>query len=276
MLTQFIHLLLIGIHFLFHSFFLDDKLPEAELSYSDPLGLEMAFIKGGSFMMGSSTPYYHAELPAHRVEVPDFYLGKYEVTRALWTRVMEVSPQTSADCLSCPIDNISWEEVQLFITLLNRNSIYQYRLPTEAEWEYAAGNGRRHTLFSWGSLGPKGKNGGNVSGTDTEKLFADQHFFNGYKDGYSRLAPVGKFNPNSFGLYDMTGNVFEYCQDNFHYSFKGAPSDGSVWVHPDSSSVVIKGGGFFSGTPTSRVSYRRGFLADYVGEGLGFRLARTK
>ena len=276
MLTQFLHILLFGLHILLHSFFLDEKLPEKEASFTDPLGFEMAFIKGGSFMMGSSTPYYTAELPAHRVEVPDFYLGKYEVTRELWTRVTGISLGDKMDCPSCPIDEISWEEIQLFLVLLNRNSIYQYRLPSEAEWEYAAGNGRRHTLFSWGSLGPKGKNGGNVADNSAKSILGEGYYFDNYNDGYPTSAPVGQFNPNSYGLYDMTGNVFEYCQDNFHFSYEGAPSDGSAWIIPDSSKYVVKGGAYFSGTPSSRVSYRTFAPAKQVSPGLGFRLARTR
>lgn len=276
MLTQFLHLILLGIHFLFHSFYLDESLAEAEASYTDSLGFEMAFIKGGSFVMGSSTPYYPAELPAHRVEVPDFYLGKYEVTRELWTKVMGSRPGENLDCPSCPIDEISWGEVQLFVRLLNMNSIYQYRLPTEAEWEYAAGNGRRHTLFSWGSLGPRGKNGGNVADDSGKPELEGEYFFDNYYDGYAKLAPVGKFNPNSFGLFDMTGNVFEYCQDNFHFSYDGAPTDGSAWVSPDSSKRVVKGGSYYSGTPSSRVSYRIFIPQRQAAAGVGFRLARTR
>ena len=228
-------------------------------------------------MMGTNNSF-PMEKPAHRVNVPDFYLAKYEVTQELWNRVMgkEVNFSDNKDCLQCPIDNVSWEYAQEFIRKLNANAIYQYRLPSEAEWEYAAGNGRKHTLFSWGLLGPKGKRGGNVADLTGLKADPDLYPFEGYNDGYENTAPVGQFNPNEFGLYDMSGNVWEWCEDFYHDNYDGAPTDGSAWIDPAGEERVFRGGGYNSGPPGTRVTARVNALPTLGGPALGLRLARSR
>ncbi len=209
-------------------------------SQSDHLLPEMIKIHGGTFNMGSNEQDY--DTPVHRVAVTDFYLGKYEVTVAQFYYFVQATGYTTdaethgdsswifrekmpgVDWRSdaqghkyenladnhFPIVFVSWNDAQAYCVWLSNKTGKHFRLPTEAEWEYAAGNGTAHTRFSWGNLMPESTH--KVANVRDEGSGWDNNF-TGYNDGYKFLAPVGSFKPNDFGLYDMTGNVNEWCSD---------------------------------------------------------------
>jgi len=111
------------------------------ISKIDSFPIEMVFVKGGEFMMGDDNSVYTSEKPSHKVFVSDFYIGKYEVTQKQWTDILGTNPSSFKGCDNCPVEQVSWNEVQEFVKKLNQETGKTYQLPTEAEWEYAAGGG---------------------------------------------------------------------------------------------------------------------------------------
>ena len=237
--------------------------------------LEMVYVPGGMFTMGSpetEAERYKDEGPQHRVTVKGFYMGKYEVTQEQWLAAsqlprvrIELKPNPSVDkCERCPVSNVSWNDAQEFIARLNRlNDGYTYRLPTEAEWEYACRAGTT-TPFSFG-----------------DSLSSEQANFNGnYPYGRAakgidrdKLMPVGSFQPNSFGLYDMHGNVWEWCQDVYHNSYNGAPANGSAWQSGgEQDKGVERGGSWASNGHGLRSAYRLHQARTSRDDSDGFRL----
>jgi formylglycine-generating enzyme required for sulfatase activity len=197
-------------------------------------------IAGGMFKMGCTSEQgsdcYDDEKPAHQVTVSSFRMGKYEVTQAEWEAVMGTNPSYFKNCPTCPVEQVSWEDVQLFLQKLNGLTGGRYRLPTEAEWEYAARGGNR-------SNGTKYSGSNDISGV-------------GWYDGNSgnKTHPVGEKAANELGLYDMSGNVYEWCSDWFgDYS-------SSAQTNPQGPSSgtcrVLRGGGWDYDARLSRVSCR--------------------
>ncbi|MDX2284374.1 MAG: formylglycine-generating enzyme family protein [Bacteroidia bacterium] len=222
----------------------------------DVIGTNMKAIPGGTFEMGS-TELTSDEQPVHSVTVGDFWMGKYEVTQAQWRAVLGYPPPSdNADCDDCPVEEVSWDGVQVFITRLNALTGLRYRLPTEAEWEYAAGGGN----------GSRTK----YAGTDN-KISLKKYAW--YDYGGNRTHHVGEKQPNRLGLYDMSGNVWEWCQDWY------GDYPGSTQTNPIGPTTgfnrVVRGGGWDSDPASCRVAYRwqRPPFANYPY--LGFRLART-
>jgi len=268
----------------------------------------MVLIPSGTFQMGS-TDGENDEKPLHTVAVSSFYLSKYEVTVAEFRTFIEASgyrtdaekegssrgyegtewkdvkdrnwrhdPEGKPAPDNHPVINVSWNDTQEYARWLSQKTGYSYRLPTEAEWEYTAGNGARHTKYSWGDGGPNGKNGGNVADESKNPSSGSvwSTKFDGFNDGYWYTAPVGSYNPNDFGLFDMTGNVWEWCSDWYGSDYY-AKSPSKDPTGPSSGSYrVIRGGSWCSFPQNCRVAFRGndapGSRNDYV----GFRLARTK
>jgi len=184
----------------------------------------MVKIPSGDFMMGSNSGG-NDEKPVHRVYINSFKMGKYEVTQALWQAVMGSNPSRFKGD-NRPVENVSWNDIQRFIGILNEVTGKHFRLPTEAEWEYVARAGST-TKYSWGNA--VGHNRANCDGCGSQ-----------WDD--KKTAPVGSFSANKFGLYDMHGNVWEWVQDRYHNSYKGAPSKGSAWESGSDSRRVLRGG----------------------------------
>ena len=223
---------------------------------------EMVAIPGGTFAMGANDPLARAdEAPLHTVTVPPFLMGRTEITQAQWLAVTGVNPSYFYTCgLNCPVENITWDQAQQFVTALSEKTGKNYRLPTEAEWEYAARSG---TTTAW------------FSGSDSSSL-GNYAIFSIYQGANSQPSPVASKLPNSFGLYDMAGNVFEYVFDAWHSDYVGAPVDGTAWVGGQfASSRVIRGGAY-----QYIDIYLRSSLRSLMGDssqrwqGLGLRVVR--
>jgi formylglycine-generating enzyme required for sulfatase activity len=228
---------------------------------------EMVVIPAGGFKMGSNED--DREKPVHSVYIRSFELGKYEVTQGQWKAVMGSNPSYFQNCGdNCPVEQVSWDDIQQYIQKLNRMTGQQYRLPSEAEWEYAARAGTS-SKYWWGDTASHeyanyGKNdccGGLTQGRDKWENIA---------------APVGQFPANGFGLYDMQGNVWEWMQDVWHDNYAGAPIDGSAWTTGrDSSRRVLRGGSWGDDPGNLRSAFRFWNFPDDRGSLIGFRIART-
>ena len=220
---------------------------------------QMVRVEGGSFTMGCTpeqTECYERENPAHRVRVSSFELSKYEVTQALWNAVMGENPSYFQDCPHCPVEQVSWHDVQAFLRKLNTGG-GRYRLPSEAEWEYAARGGSQSRGYEY-------------AGSDNPDTVGWYHENSGGK-----THPVGQKQANEVGVYDLLGNVEEWVQDCWNDSYAGSPSDGQAWEWGDCSRRVLRGGCWGTFPGFIRLAYRHGSTADTRYENLGFRLARS-
>ncbi len=233
-------------------------------------------ITGGTFQMGSNDGESD-ENPLHEVTLSDYYLNKYEVTIAQFKIfVDDTNYKTEAENgdgsyvytdagkyekkaginwrydaqgnlrpisqYNHPVIHVSWNDATAYCQWLSRKTGQSYRLPTEAEWEYSAGNGNSHTKYSWGNGNPSGRNGGNVADEAGKRKFSNWTIFSGYDDGYVFTAPVGSFNTNTLGLYDLTGNVWEWCQDYYEENYYQASTSRDPQGPANGSTRVVRGG----------------------------------
>ena len=208
-----------------------------------PAEPEMVFVQGGTFAMGGNR--------AHQVTISDFYIGKYEVTQGQWDAVMGATERQESD--NYPISFVSYDDVQEFIRRLNALTGKNYRLPTEAEWEFAAQGGNQ-------SKGYKFSGSNNVS---------DVAWYSGNSKGTKH--PVGTKSPNELGIFDMSGNVWEWCNDWYGKLSKNAQTD------PQGPSTggtrrVVRGGAFTEVAKFARVS-QRSWIWNFRTRSIGFRLA---
>jgi formylglycine-generating enzyme required for sulfatase activity len=232
--------------------------------------IDMLALPAGSFERGDSAR--DIERPVHRVEVGAFEMGRTEVTFDQWDACV-----ANGGCDHFPKDegwgrgnrpviNVSWEDAQQFITWLNRATGQRYRLPSEAEWEYAARAGTT-TRFNTG-----------------ECLPTDQANYDGNNPGdgcpkgeyRKQTLPAGSLKANAFGLFDMHGNVWEWTQDCWNSSYSGAPSDGSAWARGDCGLRVRRGGSWSSLARSARSATRSLDSAGVRNDGVGFRLSRSR
>ncbi|MDP8239543.1 MAG: SUMF1/EgtB/PvdO family nonheme iron enzyme [Candidatus Hatepunaea meridiana] len=219
-----------------------------------------AWASTGSFMMGAQPNEQDAddnEYPRHQVTLEyGFWMSKYEVTQAQWVAVMGENPSKSQGD-NLPVERVSWNDVQSFISNLERRTPFQ--LPTEAEWEYACRAGYDETRFPWGE------------DPDYEQL-SDYGWFSENGDGQTH--DVGQKQPNPWGLFDMHGNVWEWCADTYHSNYTDAPDDGSAWVERDDHNYIFRGGSWFSNAESCRSAKRSRGGISYFSYTLGFRLVR--
>lgn len=229
----------------------------------------MIGIKGGSFMMGSPSEEVgrNTDEFEHQVNLPSFLIGQYEVTQKLWRAVMNQDPEELAfqGCDECPVENVSWYEAQRFIKKLNSMTGEAFRLPTEAEWEYTARAGTNTPFYTGDNINTQQVN------------YNGKHPYNGGAKGKYRqkTMPVGSFKPNPWGVYDMSGNVYEWCQDwysdDYYYHSRQDIPEGPA----NGSSRVIRGGSWYNVASYCRVARRNSYSPGYGDNNIGFRIAKS-
>jgi formylglycine-generating enzyme required for sulfatase activity len=241
----------------------------------DDISLEMVLIPGGSFQMGAAENELESnedELPQHLVTVPTFFMGRYPITQAQWRAVAtlpqeEITLETDPSHFQGddhPVESVNWHEAVEFCQRLSKETGRNYRLPSEAEWEYACRAGTK-TPFHFGE----------TITTDLANYDGNSVYEKGPKGEYrEQTTAVGEFEvANNFGLCDLHGNVWEWCADAWHNNYKGAPVDGSVWeAGGDDSYRVIRGGSWDDDPWDCRSAYRYYFTPDGRDNRFGFRV----
>ncbi|HCQ21006.1 MAG: Sulphatase-modifying factor protein [Aphanizomenon flos-aquae LD13] len=233
------------------------------------VNLEMAAIPGGIFMMGSpenEERRYDNESPQHQVTVPSFFMGKYPVTQAQYQAIMGTNPSYFKGS-NRPVERVIWNYAIAFCEKLSQRTGKNYRLPSEAEWEYACRAGTT-TPFHFGEK----------ITTDLANYDGNCTYGGGIKGIYrGETTEVGSFEvANNFGLYDMHGNVWEWCQDSWHSSYKGAPTDGSAWLDTEENTnfKLLRGGSWDNFPEDCRSAFRYSDLlvTYYTFYDIGFRV----
>jgi formylglycine-generating enzyme required for sulfatase activity len=238
--------------------------------------LEMVYIPGGTFMMGSPEGEgYDSEKPQHEVTVPAFFMGKYQVTQEQWKAVAnlpqvdrELKPEPSNfkaednQKNNLPVEQVSWYDAEEFCKRLSKHTGKQYRLASEAEWEYACRAGTTAPFHFGETITSE------LANYDASYTFADES--KGKK--LRKTTPVGQFNPNAFGLHDMHGNVWEWCNDVWHENYEGAPKDGSIWIEYKNNDRVLRGGSWHDNPLYCRSANRYYDPPDLDTYYLGFRV----
>ncbi len=224
--------------------------------------IELVYVQGGEFMMGCTDSHADCsrnEAPAHPVQLNDFYIAKYEVTQALWMAVMGGKNPSKVTGDSLPVTRVSWYEAQTFIAKLNQLTGRKYRLPTEAEWEYAARGGRLSHNYRF-----SGSN-------DLEEVAWCK------KNSGNKPHAVGTRKPNELGIYDMSGNVYEWCSDGFDlYEWNSAETLVNPTGYNLSETKVYRGGCMTSYWDVCRVSARSQSIPNSPFNYIGFRLVLDK
>jgi formylglycine-generating enzyme required for sulfatase activity len=239
--------------------------------------LEMVHIPGGTFLMGSPESEegrYSDESPQHQVTVPSFFMGKYPVTQKQWQAVaalekvkidLESDPSNfKGDNL--PVGCVSWDSVQEFCARLSQRTNQAYRLPSEAEWEYACRAGTTTPFYF-----------GETISTDLANYNGNYTYGQGQKGEYrEKTTEVGIFPANPFGLYDMCGNVWEWCEDKWHENYISAPIDGSAWTSlSDNDKRLLRGGSWYHYARCCRSANRVRSSRDNRNYSYGFRVVSS-
>jgi formylglycine-generating enzyme required for sulfatase activity len=222
--------------------------------------LEMVYVPRGQFMMGSDES--NKEKPQHSVDVSSFLMSKYPVSQAQYESIIGSNPSHFKGSQR-PVELVSWDDTQAFCQKLTNQTDKPYRLPSEAEWEYACRAGSKTPFYFGETISP------DVVNYDVSRPYGHA------PKGVHRktTTDVGCFPPNSFGLYDLHGNVGEWCQDTWHANYQGAPIDDSPWVSSDKNYRVLRGGSWNGNAWNCRSANRLRHTPDYRNSGLGFRLA---
>lgn len=226
--------------------------------------LRLVFIPGGSFLMGSPDDELGRQIdegPQHEVNVPSFWMGRYAVTQAQWRAVASLplvnrplDPDPSFQKgEEYPVEQVTWYEAIEFCNRLSAHTHQTFRLPTEAEWEYACRAGTT-TPYHFGEA------------VSQESLNCNYH--------HPGTAPVDSYRPNAFYLFEMHGNVWEWCLDHWHDNYEGAPTDGSAWVDldPQDDSRVMRGGSWTSSASCCRAAMRGCPPAEDAASTIGLRV----
>lgn len=244
-------------------------------------GIEMIAIPGGTFIMGSTGYKLESasEAPQHQVTIQPFFIGKYPVTQKQWA-VVATLPKVNIDLninpsrftgANLPVEQISWRQANEFCARLSQYSKKQtqnqyqkiYRLPSEAEWEYACRAGTTTPFYF-----------GNTLTSSLANYNGNYTYSNSPKGKYrQKTTPVDWFPPNAFALYNMHGNVSEWCEDTWHNNYNLAPTDGSAWLDNTNSTKLVRGGSWYDFPQNCRSAYRHSdFPGNYINDGIGFRV----
>ena len=232
----------------------------------DTVNLDMVYVPGGEFKMGSPITEAHRQKTEglrHLVKVPPFFMGKYPITQAQWQAIMGNNPSEFKGP-NQPVEGVSWLEAVEFCQKLSTATGQAYRLPSEAEWEYAARAGT-YTPF--------------VIGKTLTTVLANYDGRYTYGEGQQgtfrkKTIKVGTFSANAFGLYDVHGQVWEWCQDQWHENYDGAPTDGTAWVDKEDTKLrrVRRGGSWYEGPHTCRSAFRYHSAPDSSQNSFGLRV----
>ena len=222
------------------------------------VSFDMIAVEGGTFTMGATAEQasdaYSDEKPTHQVTLSSYYIGKTEVTQELWQAVMGSNPSGFSGA-NLPVEKVSWEDCQIFIAILNELTGKYFRLPTEAEWEYAARGGSKSQGYKY-------------SGSNTVDDVAWYP-----SNSSSKTHPVATKAPNELGIYDMSGNVLEWCRDWYSSSYYSSSSQYNPTGPASGSRRVYRGGSWGSSARLCRISYRDYNGPSYRFYNLGLRLA---
>jgi formylglycine-generating enzyme required for sulfatase activity len=232
-------------------------------SYTDAeTGMEFVLVKGGCYQMGDTFgDGYENEKPVHEVCLDDFYIGKFKVTQGQWKNVLGNNPSHFKNCgNNCPVENVSWNDAQEFVRILNRRTGKTYRLLTEAEWEYAARSGGKREKWA---------------GTSSESELGDYAWYSGNSGGQTH--PVGQKKPNGIGIYDMSGNVWEWAQDTYSSHAYSSHSRNNPLYAGIGSGHVFRGGSWYYNPRGVRAAFRNHRSPAIIirHHNVGCRLART-
>jgi formylglycine-generating enzyme required for sulfatase activity/uncharacterized caspase-like protein len=248
------------------------------------INLDMVYIPAGSFMMGTEDKEierlvnkfgwdgYRREKPQHQVNVPAFCMGKYPITQAQWKAVAAL-PQINRELKvepsrfkgdERPVEQVSWYDAVEFCARLSKKTDKEYRLPSEAEWEYACRAGTT-TPFHFGETITSKRANYDASNTFAEEAKGEYR---------KQTTSVGQFPANAFGLYDMHGNVWEWCLDDWHENYDNAPTDGNAWKTKDNENQfkLLRGGSWYFKPEICRSAFRNGNTRDNRDNDIGFRL----
>lgn len=232
-------------------------------AFKNSMGMEFVLIPGGTFFMGSDPTGgendREEEFPRHLVTISKaFYISKFEITQEQWEKITGNNPSHFNNCSRCPVEQVSWNDIQDFIRILNEKGEGKYRLPTEAEWEYAARAGT-NTRFAFGE---------NLSTSQANFLSEDEDSDKG------KTVPVGSFQPNNWGLFDMHGNVNEWVQDWEGQYSKLANIDPTGPT--TGTERLIRGGGWAVSDYCLTSTIRYSDVPSYRNNTVGFRLVREE
>ena len=261
----------------------DSKSQSKETITVKGVSFTMRHVEGGTFTMGATpeqgdeTETSENERPAHRVTLSSFYICTTEVTQELWMAVMGNNPSYFKGNPQCPVEMVSWSDCQEFINKLNLITGKSFRLPTEAEWEYAARGGNLSKGYKYAgsnyinAIAWFRRNSGDVFLYDYPNKEIE---YQEYKKNNCRTHPVGVLPSNELGLFDMTGNVEEWCQGHF-YKYTSSPQTNPNGLNEDNQYYPHRGGCWNYGEKICNVSNRtfhKGFYSDYT---IGLRLAMS-
>jgi formylglycine-generating enzyme required for sulfatase activity len=227
-----------------------------QICIKNSIGTELVLIQAGEFDMGSNRS--EKEKPIHRVTISsDFYIGKFPITQKEWIQVMKKNPSQHVG-ENKPVGGITWKDAQEFVRKLKeKENTDKYRLASEAEWEYAARAGTT-TVYSFGD--------------DISKL--RDYAWYGEMAGFNSVHPVGQKIPNSWGLYDMHGNVWEWVQDKYHEGYDGAPVDGSAREDDDLGERARRGGAWVNSAKNCSSAFRRFSREEFCCHSISLRLVK--
>jgi formylglycine-generating enzyme required for sulfatase activity len=268
------------------------KVPELTKVFSNMFGrsivVKLEVLGKNHFQMGSPETEIDRsdrESPQHQVTVPSFFMSEFLIPQGYWLVVADTMPQVDIplekspsqlplkgeDWTTHPVTNINWFEAIEFCKRLSNHSGRTYRLPTEAEWEYACRGGTT-TPFHFGETITTDL--ANYDGTDAPDGEWSGSYGRGSKGIYrQKTTPVDTFPPNAFGLYDMHGNVSQWCLDHSHDNYQGAPTDGSAWLSDDKNAGGVLRGGFWYNVPRyCRSAYRHNIPLVNRDDVIGFRV----
>jgi formylglycine-generating enzyme required for sulfatase activity len=280
------------------------KMPKAGKVFSDCATCpQMVVIPAGSFAMGSPETEEGRRDdgdPVHRVTIAAFAIGRTEITRGQFAEMVKKNNYTTGNkCWTLeggkyedrkgrgwrdpaykqddkhPVTCVNWDDAQVYANWLSAKAHKQYRLPTEAEWEYAA-RGNTVTARYWGENPDEACAYANAADktAQTQTPGSEHWTVHNCTDGFAFTAPVGSFKPNAFGLYDMLGNVWEWTEDSYHDSYKDAPIDGSAW-QGDGAKRVIRGGSWYDAPQYVRSAGRDQAVQERRYNNFGFRVVRV-